>query len=209
MQNKEAYNHWSASYDAVINKTRDTEALAFRSILSGVKFSNVIELGCGTGKNTEWLAQRADHIIAVDFSEEMLNVAKNKIASGNIDFTIADITKPWLFAGKKVDLITCSLILEHIEHIDFVFQQAGEHLADKGLFYTGELHPFKQYQGSKARFETVPGEFFTLECFTHHISEYMDTAAKYEFSCRALEEWFDDDDRKSIPRIIAFLFQKK
>jgi ubiquinone/menaquinone biosynthesis C-methylase UbiE len=211
MQNKEAYNRWSASYDAVTNRTRDVEASAFREVLANRRFSNVIELGCGTGKNTEWLAGKAGHVIAVDFSEEMLNAARKKIVRGNVDFAIADITKPWLFADRKVDLITCSLILEHIENIDFIFQQAGQHLKEKGLFYIGELHPFKQYQGSKARFEAAPGELFILECFTHHISEYMEAANNNGFSCLSLKEWFDDDegDSNSIPRIITFFFQKK
>ncbi len=207
MQNKEAYNRWSASYDTVINKTRDVEALAFRSLLSKLNFSEVIELGCGTGKNTGWLAEKSNHIIAVDFSEEMLSAAKRKISSDNIDFVIADITKPWLFTGKKVDLITCSLILEHIENIDFVFKQANQHLRDNGFFYLGELHSFRQYQGSKARFETG-SELFTLECFTHHISEYIEAAGKNKFSCLSLTEWFDDNDKNSIPRIIAFVFRK-
>lgn len=207
MENKEAYNSWSSSYDSVINKTRDLEALAFRALLSKFKFFTTIELGCGTGKNTEWLAEKADHIMAVDFSEEMLKKAREKINRNNIEFITADITKPWLFTDKKVDLVTCSLILEHIENIDFIFQQASLHLKTKGIFYIGELHPFKQYEGSKARFETGSG-VFTLECFTHHISEYMEAAGNNEFSCLSLAEWFDIDN-KTIPRIAAFVFEKK
>jgi 2-polyprenyl-3-methyl-5-hydroxy-6-metoxy-1,4-benzoquinol methylase len=107
-----------------------------------------------------------------------------------------------------VDLITCSLVLEHIQNIDFIFQQANKHLKPDGFFYVGELHPFKQYEGSKARFETGSG-IFMLECFTHHISDYMNAARLNKFSCELMTEWFDDNNRESIPRIIAFLFQKK
>lgn len=206
MDNKEAYNQWSTTYDAMANKTRDTEALALRDLLSKVKFSNVLEIGCGTGKNTEWLAEKADHVMAVDFSRQMINEAKKKIAKSNVEFAFADVTEPWQFPIAKVDLITSSLILEHIQDIAFIFQQANEHLVNGGLFYVGELHPFKQYQGSKARFE-AGSELVTLQCFTHHISQYMDAASKNKFSCLSLKEWFGDDEN-SIPRIIAFLFQK-
>jgi ubiquinone/menaquinone biosynthesis C-methylase UbiE len=137
----------------------------------------------------------------------MLKAAKDRIRKGNVDFLTADITKPWVFNDEKVDLITCSLILEHIENLDFIFQQASLHLKNKGFFYIGELHPFKQYEGSKARFETSSG-LVILQCFTHHISEYMNAAHKNEFCCVSLTEWFDDDT-KSIPRVVAFLFQKK
>jgi len=206
MQNKEAYNQWSATYDEVTNKTRDKEAIAFRAILSKHKFSDVIELGCGTGKNTEWLCERSKHVLAVDFSEEMVNAAKKKISSTNVDFVIADITTPWSFINRKVDLVTCSLILEHIENIDLIFQEVSQHLEKSGIFYIGELHPFKQYMGSKARFER-DSELFVLECYTHHVSEYMNAAMSNHFSCLTIAEWFDDEDR-STPRIISFVFQK-
>jgi len=207
MDNKEAYNQWSTTYDAITNKTRDAEALALRDLLSEVKFSNVIEIGCGTGKNTEWLAERADRVVAVDFSRHMINEAMKKIARSNIEFALADVTAPWRFPIVKADLITSSLILEHIENIDFIFQEANEHLVNGGLFYVGELHPFKQYLGTKARFE-AGSELITLQCFTHHISQYMDAASKNNFSCLSLKEWFDNDEN-SVPRIIAFLFQKR
>ncbi len=207
MQNKEAYNSWSVTYDSVLNKTRDLEAKAFRNLLSKLSFSNAIELGCGTGKNTEWLVEKANHVIAVDFSTEMLNIARKKINKKNVEFITADITKPWTFTDKKIDLVTCSLVLEHIENIDFIFQQASKRLNRQGVFYIGELHPFKQYEGSKARFETDSG-IFTLECFTHHSSEYMNAAAANGFLCHSLNEWFDEN-QESIPRVIAFIFQKK
>lgn len=203
---KEAYDRWSINYDTVPNKTRDAEAVVLRDLLSKVDFSNVIELGCGTGKNTQWLAERADHVVAVDFSEEMMNEAKKRIGASNVEFTIADITRPWVFSDREADLITCSLILEHIQNIEFVFEQASQKLGRGGLFYIGELHPYKQYQGTKARFETDSG-LVTLNCFTHHMSEYMAAATNNKLSCLSLKEGFDDNDQL-LPRIISFLFQK-
>jgi len=203
---KEAYDRWSINYDTVPNKTRDAEAVVLRDLLSKVDFSNVIELGCGTGKNTQWLAERADHVVAVDFSEEMMNEAKKRIGASNVEFTIADITRPWFFSDGEADLITCSLVLEHIQNIEFVFEQASQKLGRGGLFYIGELHPYKQYQGTKARFETDSG-LVTLNCFTHHMSEYMAAATNNKLSCLSLKEGFDDNDQL-LPRIVSFLFQK-
>ena len=118
---RQSYNSWSATYDLVENKTRDLEARACREILSGISFETVIELGCGTGKNTEWLAERAKHVTAIDLSEEMQAVARRKIKAANVSFKLADIKEPWDFAGENADLITCSLILEHIDNLDVVF----------------------------------------------------------------------------------------
>ncbi|MBC6988347.1 class I SAM-dependent methyltransferase [Hymenobacter sp. BT491] len=207
MNVQQAYNSWAATYDAVLNKTRDIEALAIRSVVPPGAFAEAIEIGCGTGKNTEWLASCAAHVTAVDFSAEMLSKAKAKLALPNVDFQQADITNAWAFASTPANLITCSLILEHIENLDFVFQQASEALAAGGLFYVGELHPFKQYQGSKARFDTAHG-VRELECYVHHISDYMESARHHGLRCVAVQEWFDDGDRATTPRVVSFVFQK-
>ena len=96
----------------------------------------------------------------------MLAKAKRKITSENVVFKQLDLRETWDFADESFDLITCSLALEHIENLDFVFAEAARVLRANGKFYFGELHPFKQYQGTKARFETGEG-IFELECFVH------------------------------------------
>ena len=202
-----AYNAWAETYDTVRNKTRDLEAVAIRQLLAEVPFAEVIELGCGTGKNTEWLAARAAHVTAVDFSVEMLGKAQAKITSANVRFRQADITQEWGFVPHPVDLLTCSLMLEHIPDLGAVFRQAGQALRPDGVFYIGELHPFKQYQGTKARFDDGNG-IFEPECFTHHVSDFVAAGQANGFRCKVLREFFDDNDRAAAPRILALLFQK-
>lgn len=207
MSTENLYNQWSSTYDTVENKTRDLEKIASQQIMSKIHFENVLELGCGTGKNTEWLSKIARHITAVDSSEAMMAKAKEKLSGQNVEFISADITIPWNFISTLPDLITCSLVLEHVADLTFIFQQANKTLKSKGYFYVCELHSYKQYGGSKARFETSEGTQ-VLECFVHHVSDYHEVAMKNNFSCIILNEWFDDDDRTKVPRLISFLFQK-
>jgi len=205
MNTQEAYNRWAESYDSVANKTRDLEQQAAKHSLQNVDFSKVLEIGCGTGKNTLWIAEKATELLAVDFSEEMMNIARQKINSLHVQFRQADITKPWNF--NQVTLITCSLVLEHIENIDFVFEQVANTLEAGRHFYLCELHPYKQLQASRARFEHE-GELIQLEYFIHHISDYYSAAQKNGLQCVQLEEWFDDNDRTALPRLVSFVFTK-
>lgn len=177
-------------------------------MLAKIAFKNVLELGCGTGKNTGWLSQKAEAVLAVDLSEGMLAKAKEKVAASHVTFLQADITKPWPFASHKADLITCSLILEHIENLPFIFSEASKVLPEDGHFYICELHPYKQYAGSKARFQTEEG-LQVLDCFVHHLSDYITAAFDNGFSLTALQEWFDEDNSSNPPRLISFLFCKK
>ena len=208
MSTRQLYDAWSTSYDSVENKTRDMEKIACEMILSAIAFDSVVELGGGTGKNTSWLAERAKRVLSVDQSKEMQNIARQKVALDNVAFRLSDINKPWDFVSGNVDLITSSLVLEHVEGLDFVFQQASQYLGPGAHFYICELHPFKQYTGSKARFETS-GSVAVLECFTHNVSDFIHLADDNNFDLVDLSEWFDDNDRTTVPRLISFLFRRK
>jgi predicted TPR repeat methyltransferase len=206
MNTKKAYDTWSSQYDTNINKTRDMEALALQQTLAGIAFDSCLEIGCGTGKNTAWLIGKAKEITAIDLSDEMLIKAKEKINSDKVSFLQADILHNWNFVNKKYDLVSFSLILEHIENLEPVFYEASKAIAAGGYIYIGELHPFKQYAGTKARFTTDEGEQ-VVTCFNHHLSDFTGAAKKYGFYVVDINEYFDDDDR-TIPRIVTILFKK-
>lgn len=207
MDNKEGYNTWAATYDTVVNKTRDLEAKVLRKTLDGHQFNHILEAGCGTGKNTPWLASLATTLTAFDLSEEMMSKAQEKVTGQHVSFRQADLTQSWPALAQPADLIVSSLVLEHIEDLDFIFKEANTVLAKGGLFYICELHPFKQYSGSKARFETNEG-LVVLECYTHHMSDYVKAAGKHGFTMAQTDEWFDGDSANEIPRLISFVFKK-
>jgi ubiquinone/menaquinone biosynthesis C-methylase UbiE len=204
---QKAYNSWAVQYDTNYNRTRDLEGFALRTILSSIDFERVLEIGCGTGKNTVWLQEKAQHVTAVDFSEEMLAKAKEKITSGKVQFKQADITDDWSFVDRKYNLVTFSLVLEHIENLSHIFDQAAKALETGGYVYIGELHPFKQYAGTKARFDTPEGQQ-VLECYTHNISDFVQASKHHGFIVSDINEYFDDNDRTQIPRILTLLLQK-
>jgi ubiquinone/menaquinone biosynthesis C-methylase UbiE len=206
---RDVYNEWSNTYDEIENKTRDLDRVATQTVLEKIIDSStlVLELGCGTGKNTAWLLNKAQHVTAVDFSEHMLNKAKEKYSDANLIFLQADITQPWPFETDSFNLVTCNLILEHIKTLDSVFSEAARILKDDSYFFISELHPAKQYLGSKARFEKN-NELVSPDCFIHHTSEYFSSAINNGFSCIELMEWFDDNNTQLVPRLISFLFKK-
>jgi ubiquinone/menaquinone biosynthesis C-methylase UbiE len=208
MNVKQAYNIWADQYDTNNNKTRDLEAISLRTTLSPFQFDSCLEIGCGTGKNTEWLVTKASHVTAADLSDEMLAKAKEKVRSGNVEFCQTDITGDWTFANRQYDLVTFSLVLEHIEDLEEIFQKVSVVVPTNGFVYIGELHPFKQYAGSKARFETENGEQ-VVTCFNHNVSDFTQSAKRNGFEVADISEYFDDNDRTNIPRILTLLLRKK
>ena len=207
MSIQKAYNDWSASYDRDANLTRDLDEKVTREALANLHCKSILEIGCGTGKNTAFLSQIGDRVHAIDFSQGMIEKAKEKVRAENVRFSMADITRKWPGEAQAYDLIVCDLVLEHIEDLGFIFSEAFRVLEEKGRFLINELHPFRQYEGKKARFDT--GEQITeISAFVHHISDFLNAASNNGFTLVKLNEWWHEQDQGKPPRIVSFLFEK-
>lgn len=207
MSIQKAYNDWSASYDRDENLTRDLDQNVLRETLADLRFNSILEIGCGTGKNTSFLSQIGGNVHALDFSEGMIAQARDKVRTGNVKFSIADLTKRWPCGDKTVDLVVSDLVLEHIEDLSFIFSEASRALQEKGKFVINELHPFRQYEGKKARFSR--GEEVTeIDAFVHHISDFTNAASENGLRLVTLTEWWHAADEGKLPRLVSFLFEK-
>src|SRR5258707_1369665 len=202
-----AYNEWSEIYDTNENLTRDLDQQIMRDTFSGQRFQSILELGCGTGKNTVFLAEIGVNVHALDFSQGMIEKAKEKIQVDNVRFEMQDLTKRWHCDDQAYDLITCNLVLEHIENLSHIFYEAARALQSNGKFFINELHPFKQYQGTKARFEKETGTV-QVDAFVHHISDFIHAATANGLKLTTLNEYWHEADQEKPPRLVSFLFEK-
>ena len=132
---------------------------------------------------------------------------KEKINNNNVEFIQADITADWSFKKQQYDLVTFSLVLEHIENLDAIFEKVAASLPTGGYVYVGELHPFKQYTGTKARFETSDG-ITVVQCYNHHVSDFILSAKQHGLAVVDLNEYFDDNDKNQIPRVLTIILKK-
>src|SRR5262245_31154367 len=93
-----AYNRWAATYDGGKNMTRDLAAQCLRRAPLELAQSDVLELGCGTGQGTVFLAEHARRVTALDFSEGMIARAHQRIATSNVKFIRHDVRELWPLA---------------------------------------------------------------------------------------------------------------
>lgn len=204
---QKAYNNWSKIYDADENRTRDLDRVVTQKTLANWQGKSILELGCGTGKNTRLLSQIGENVHALDFSEGMISFAREKLNSSNVTFSLADITHPWHCDNASIDLVVCNLVLEHIENISFIFSEACRVLGTGGHFFICELHPFRQYQGTQANFQTIHGTT-EIQAFVHHISDFLDAAKSSGFRLKEFKEWWHETDQNKLPRLVSFMFKK-
>lgn len=207
MSIQKAYNEWSETYDIDENLTRDLDQKVTRDVLVNQHFHSILEIGCGTGKNTGFLAQVGTRVHALDFSEGMIEKAKEKVKTENVKFSVADLTQRWPCEDTSYDLIVCNLVLEHIEDLSYIFSEASRVLEQRGRFLINELHPFRQYEGKKARFSSHKG-LTEIPAFVHHISDFVNTASTTNLTLVKLNEYWHEQDQGKPPRIVSFLFEK-
>jgi SAM-dependent methyltransferase len=73
-----------------------------------------LEIGCGTGGFSRYLARRSDHVVALDLSPQMIRVAREQSRDyPNIDFEVADVIA-WDFPAERFDCIVSISTLHHL-----------------------------------------------------------------------------------------------
>lgn len=204
---KTAYDEWAEIYDTNKNLTRDLNARTIRGESLSLVNKRILEIGCGTGLNTQYLVQKAKEVVGLDLSEEMLKVARRRIGEENVRFVVGDITEPWHFENASFDMIVANLVLEHIEDLSHVFREAGRVLRSEGTLYIAELHPYKQLNQSQAKYVSQEtGEEVFVDAFTHSISEYVNEALREGFVLKMIKEHKHKKD--DLPRLLVLLFEK-
>jgi len=109
--------------------------------LDGMRpFDTVLELACGTGWWTQWLAQHARHVTAVDAADEMLALNRERVKATNVRYILADVFS-WR-PDRQFDLVFFAFWMSHVPHDRFAafWQLVGDSLAANGrVFFIDEL----------------------------------------------------------------------
>ena len=88
-----------------------------------------------------------------------------------------------------------------------VFNEARSVLRPSGLFYIGELHPYKQVQGAQAKYRDAETRKEVLvPAFLHHISEYINTGIEAGFTLRHIGEW--QKEAGADLQLLTLLFER-
>lgn len=206
-----AYDAWAGRYDLDANCTRD---LAGRILLGqSLPFAgrDVVEIGCGTGRNTQWLAAEARTVTALDFSEGMLREARRRVTAPTVRFVQHDVRDAWPLAEASADLVVATLVLEHVEALEPIFLEGARVLRPGGTLFSAELHPMRQLLGRQAEYtDPATGQLERVAAFLHDASEYVRAGLVAGLALVELGEWRDAAaERADPPRLISVRFIKR
>lgn len=206
-----AYDKWAQQYDANANATRDLDGALLRVSSLEVHNRVILEAGCGTGKNTGWLAEHAHSVIAMDFSAGMLARARTRVSATNVRWLAHDMNSAWPIADEFVDIVCFDLVLEHVHNLAAVFTEAARVLRSGGRMRLSELHPLRQQRGGQAHFtDDGSGATTMIPAFLHSIDEYLEAATAAAMRVIETGEGRDDDAPGDVePRIFTAIFERR
>ena len=129
-----------AQYYNMLYKDKDYRGeVEYIDLLIREKFpeaKTILDLGCGTGRHAQLLAEKNYTVFGVDVSEDMLSIAKQLPSNPNLAFQHGDIRS--LSLGRKYDIVVS---LFHVmsyqsknEDLINAFHTMYDHLNDCGVF---------------------------------------------------------------------------
>ncbi len=116
-----------------INYMRSVEKIV---LLNSLKMGLILDIGCGTGEQSVFLAEKGYRVLGVDISKEMIKIAKERIKDAkfkdNLSFVIAS-AEFLPFRDKSFDgIISIFGIFNHIPKVDHAFQETSRVLKTGG-----------------------------------------------------------------------------
>jgi 2-polyprenyl-3-methyl-5-hydroxy-6-metoxy-1,4-benzoquinol methylase len=183
------YDRWAASYDDDANPLPILEGTLVEQLLGEVRGLDVLDLGCGTGRHAISMASRGARLTAVDFSDRMLERAKQRRGGANIIFQICDLTKSLPFAAATFDLVLSALVLDHIADLDRFFHEVRQLCRPSGFVVVSTVHPAMLLRGVQARFrDPENGSEIRPKSYPHQMSDYVMAATRAGFVFDHLSE---------------------
>ena len=189
------YDRWAQVYDVEGNALIAVEEARLRGLVGPVSGLRVLDLGCGTGRHTLWLAAQGADVTGVEFSAGMLAAAHAKPGAERVHFIKHDVTERLPFAVGAFDRIVSALVLDHIANVGEFFAECRRVCAPGGFIVASTVHPAMHLRGVIAHFtDPATARDIAPASVQHQISDYVMASQGAGLRIEHLSEHSVDDE---------------
>ena len=193
----EAYDLWSASYDAQPdNLMLALDEVMFGRLLGNTDIQNkaVADIGCGTGRHWNKLFENNPlSLTGFDVSEGMLARLKEKYPQANVYRITDDQFRN--APGAPYDVIVSTLTMAHIEDIHKALNAWCKLLKPKAEIIITDFHPKMLAFGGKRTF-SYNNQKMAVRNYVYHTHTIKNILQENGFTVMAEEEFSIDETMK-------------
>ena len=173
------YDRWAEVYDAEDNPLVLLEELHIGPLVGHMAGLAVADIGCGTGRHALRWAVAGARVVALDFSEAMLQRARAKPGAESVTLIRHDLAQPFPLESAAFDRVFCCLVLDHIAELDRFFHELRRVCRPSGCVIISVMHPAMSLRGVQARFiEPRSGRRISPAGHVHSTSDYIMAAIR-------------------------------
>lgn len=112
-------------------------------LVGDIKGERVLDLACGEGYNTRILAKKGAKVTGIDFSQKIIEKAREKEAEQNLGITyiVSDAADLKALPSNSFDMVTCFMSMQDIEHYEKATYEVARVLKNNGRFIFSIPHP--------------------------------------------------------------------
>lgn len=113
--------------DATGAKNRLVDVIHRTAIVGALPLGRgvVLDFGCGVGRLSGWLARRADSVVGLEVTPEMLRVARRRVTAPNVSWVLFDGAR-LPFAGGSIQQVVSVYVLQHVIQDERLSELAAE-----------------------------------------------------------------------------------
>jgi malonyl-CoA O-methyltransferase len=183
------YDRWAPVYDHDGNPLVALEEPLMKEAVRDVRGLDVLDLGCGTGRHSEWLARAGANVTAVDFSLGMLERAGRRTHGLNVRLVVHDLHEPLPFPNAAFDVVVSGLVIEHLTSPRAFFTEIHRVLEPGGTAVVSAMHPAMALKGTRARFtDPETGEVVEPGSHPHQLGDFVMAALGAGFVLERISE---------------------
>jgi ubiquinone/menaquinone biosynthesis C-methylase UbiE len=169
----DGYRTWAETYDQPGNQLVDLEQPVVHEILQSLPAGLALDVACGTGRHTRYLAQLGHRVIGVDSAPAMLDRAAANVPGASLaQAELHQLPIP----DHTVDVIVCALALTHVPDLAAALTEFARVLRPGGHLVISDSRGLFGYFGTPVPVHTSDGGLGVLPHWNRLTSDYLAAA---------------------------------
>jgi SAM-dependent methyltransferase len=136
----EAFDRFTTAGDSYSDHI---ERPAIEQLIGDTNGARALDIGCGSGTYSAWLAERGAQVVGLDLSSTMISLARARANERGVELglCVADISRPLPFGEAEFDLIFTATALHYVEDLGVAFKEIAKVMKLDARLVASVLHP--------------------------------------------------------------------